>query len=103
MKEITDIYAIAMETLTTNLHVVVAYAALLLSFVFKYRYIYGLKKGADDMAEAAVATAEKLDVAIATNNKLTGERQAFLKQIKQEREMKGEYRQKYENIIRTLN
>jgi len=103
MKELTDIYAIAMETLTTNMHVVVAYAALLFSFLFKYRYIYGLRKEADEMAKAAVSVSEKLRESVVTNNKLTGERQAFLKQIKQERALKGEYRQQHENLIRTLN
>ena len=103
MKELYDIYAIAMETLTTNMHVVVAYAALLFSFLFKYRYIYGLRKEADEMAKAAVSASEKLRESVVTNNKLTGERQAFLKQIKQERALKGEYRQQHENLIRTLN
>jgi len=103
MKELTDILQIAQNTLTNNLHVVLAYMALMLSIGWKYRYIYALKKSSNDMAAVAVKATAKLDDAVAVNDKLTKERQAWLKQLKQERELKGQAQQRYENLAKRLN
>jgi translation initiation factor 2 beta subunit (eIF-2beta)/eIF-5 len=102
MKEIQEIIAIVTDTIQNQLPLIIAYAALLLSLLYKYQYTASIKKNTAKTVEASVKAVQQLEVARETNKNLTQERQEFLKQIKREREMKGEFRHQLETLKNEL-
>jgi uncharacterized protein YlxW (UPF0749 family) len=102
MKELQDLWTIVAAAIQNELPLIIAYAALLLSLIYKYAYIASIKKNTSKTVAASIKAVQELDAARETNRALTTERQQFLKQIKREREMKGEYRTQLESIKREL-